>query len=202
MWGFLRRNKFSIKPRLVFDTAGGTTKRRVPHPPGFPVRLGGVNEPHAAFLKESRTRCHGWGRAVGNPGPLRSWQRVGYATVGIEIGGIPPFAKSAKDEAPGDLVRCRGQEMPRFISRGSATPADDFTESRMQFDGTTKLHRKSGFGLTPIAKRLESILNAGVTRSADPIGFARMAPKDAFRLGPFSSGPRISEICGIRDRTA
>ena len=67
MWGFLRRNKFSIKPRLVFDTAGGTTKRRVPH-------------------------------------PLRSWQRVGYATVGIEIGGIPPFAKSAKGGAPRGFV--------------------------------------------------------------------------------------------------
>jgi hypothetical protein len=26
---------------------------------------------------------------------------VGYATVGIEIRGIPPFAKSAKDGAPG-----------------------------------------------------------------------------------------------------
>jgi hypothetical protein len=42
----------------------------VPHPPGFPVRLGGVNELHAAFLIESRTRCHGWGCAVGNPGSL------------------------------------------------------------------------------------------------------------------------------------
>jgi hypothetical protein len=92
MWGFLRRNKFSIKPRLVFDTAGGTTKRRVPH-------------------------------------PLRSWQRVGYATVGIEIGGIPPFAKSAKGGHPGDLLRCRGQEMPRFISRGSATPVDDLRKA-------------------------------------------------------------------------
>jgi hypothetical protein len=28
-------------------------------------------------------------------------QRVGYATVGIEIRGIPPFAKNAKDGAPG-----------------------------------------------------------------------------------------------------
>jgi hypothetical protein len=65
---FLRRNKFSIKPRLVFGPAGSTTKRRVPH-------------------------------------PLRSLQRVGYATVGIEIRGIPPFAKSAKDGAPGDLLR-------------------------------------------------------------------------------------------------
>jgi hypothetical protein len=35
------------------------------------------------------------------PHPLRSLQRVGYATVGIEIRGIPPFAKSAKDGAPG-----------------------------------------------------------------------------------------------------
>jgi hypothetical protein len=58
--GFLIRDKFSIKPRLVFGTAGSTTKRRVPH-------------------------------------PLRSLQRVGYATVGIEIRGIPPFAKGAKD---------------------------------------------------------------------------------------------------------
>jgi hypothetical protein len=58
--GFLIRNKFSIKPPLVFGAAGSTTKRRVPH-------------------------------------PLRSSQRVGYATVGIEIRGIPPFAKSAKD---------------------------------------------------------------------------------------------------------
>jgi len=30
--GRLKRNKFSIKPRLVFGTAGSTTKRRVPHP--------------------------------------------------------------------------------------------------------------------------------------------------------------------------
>ncbi len=35
------------------------------------------------------------------PGPLRSSQGVGYATVGIEIRGIPPFAKAAKDGAPG-----------------------------------------------------------------------------------------------------
>jgi len=35
------------------------------------------------------------------PHPLRSSQRVGYATVGIEVRGIPPFAKSAKDGAPG-----------------------------------------------------------------------------------------------------
>ena len=34
---------------------------------------------------------------------MRCLQRVGYATVGIEIRGIPPFAKSAKDGAPGDL---------------------------------------------------------------------------------------------------
>jgi hypothetical protein len=38
------------------------------------------------------------------PHPLRFLQRVGYATVGIGIRGIPPFAKSAKDGAPGDLL--------------------------------------------------------------------------------------------------
>jgi hypothetical protein len=32
------------------------TNLRVPHPPGFPVEVGGVGEVHAAFLNESRTR--------------------------------------------------------------------------------------------------------------------------------------------------
>jgi len=35
--------------------------------------------------------------------------------------------------------------MPRFISRGSATPVDDFKESRMQLDNATNLDRKSGY---------------------------------------------------------
>jgi hypothetical protein len=65
-----KRNNSPIQPRLVFGTAGSTTKRRVPH-------------------------------------PLRSLQRVGYATVRIEIRGIPPFAKSAKDGAPGGLLHFR-----------------------------------------------------------------------------------------------
>jgi hypothetical protein len=31
-------------------------ERRVPHTPGFPVRLGGVDELHAAFIKENRMK--------------------------------------------------------------------------------------------------------------------------------------------------
>ena len=38
--GRSRRNKFSIKPRLVCGTAGSTTKRRVPHPLRFLQRVG------------------------------------------------------------------------------------------------------------------------------------------------------------------
>jgi hypothetical protein len=56
-------------------------------------------------------------------------QRMGYATVGIEILGIPPFAKNAKDGAPGDLLHF----LPRtrnasFHPCGSATPVDDFSD--------------------------------------------------------------------------
>ena len=47
------------------------------------------------------------------PHPLRSLQRVGYATVGIEIRGIPPFAKSAKDGAPGALSKNISKKGPR-----------------------------------------------------------------------------------------
>ena len=48
---------------------GWTEKKQQVPPlryPGFPVELGGVGELHAAFLTESRTRAHGWGRAVEN----------------------------------------------------------------------------------------------------------------------------------------
>jgi hypothetical protein len=34
--------------------------------------------------------------------------------------------------------------MPRFILRGSATPVDDFKESRIRFVDPTKPYRKSG----------------------------------------------------------
>jgi hypothetical protein len=49
---------------------------------------------------------------------------VGYATVGIEIRGIPPFAKNAKDGAPGDLLhflsgsRNAPFHIPRLINAG------------------------------------------------------------------------------------
>ena len=36
---------------------------------------------------------------------------------------------------------CRGQEMPRFISRGSATPVNDYKERRMNFAEPSKLNR-------------------------------------------------------------
>jgi hypothetical protein len=74
--GFLRKNKFSIKPSSVFGTAGSTTKRRVPH-------------------------------------PLRFLQRVGYATVGIEVRGIPPFAKA----------RRMGQQICCTFRPGTSSPA-------------------------------------------------------------------------------
>jgi hypothetical protein len=85
---------------LVFGTARSTVKRRVPHPPGFSVRLGGVNEPHAAFLRRKphtlpwlglrsrksgvlRAFCEGWDttnldtdRRVSHP--LQRTQRMGH----------------------------------------------------------------------------------------------------------------------------
>jgi hypothetical protein len=44
---------------------------------------------------------------------------VGYATVGIEVRGIPPFAKNAKDGAPEDLLHFlpRTRNVPFHTSR-------------------------------------------------------------------------------------
>jgi hypothetical protein len=40
--------------------------------PGFPVEVGGVDKPHAAFFTESRTRSHVQCCVAGNLGSLRS----------------------------------------------------------------------------------------------------------------------------------
>ena len=40
----------------------------MPHTPGFPVKLVGVDELHAAFLDESRTRGRCFVPRTGNPG--------------------------------------------------------------------------------------------------------------------------------------
>jgi hypothetical protein len=46
---------------------------------------------------------------------------VGYATVGIEIRGIPPFAKNAKDGAPEDLLHFLPRsEMFRTVGKETA----------------------------------------------------------------------------------
>jgi hypothetical protein len=50
----------------------------------------------------------------------------------------------------------RRRGFPDFL-RAALTESNDVrlssTESRMQFDGTTKLHRKSGFGLHQLRNR-------------------------------------------------
>ena len=57
---------------------------RVPHPPGFPVEVGGVGVLHAAFLIESRIE---FVKATKSDRKSRILQRVGYANVCIEILG-------------------------------------------------------------------------------------------------------------------
>jgi hypothetical protein len=65
-------------------------------PPGFPVWLSGVNEPHAAFLIESRTRCHGWGRAVGNPGSFAFFAKGGIPRISIPTVAYPTLCQERK----------------------------------------------------------------------------------------------------------
>jgi hypothetical protein len=72
------------------------------------------------------------------PHPLRFLQRVGYTTVGIEIRGIPPFAKSAKDGAPGDLLH--------FLQRTRNAP---FPPPRVGNDGGRLYGKPHKDSLTP-----------------------------------------------------
>jgi hypothetical protein len=75
------------------------TKKRVPHPPGFPVRLVGVNEVLAAFLKRKPHTQRWLGQCSRKSGvlePVRWVQGWDTTTVCIEIRGTPPFAKKTR----------------------------------------------------------------------------------------------------------
>ena len=60
-----------------------------------------------------------------------------------------PYRKSGGMGHPGICcTSCRGQEIPRFISRGSATLVDDFTESRTRGNGRYRV--VEGFAAQPL----------------------------------------------------
>ena len=55
-----------------------------------------VETPDAAFLKESRTRCHGGGRAVGNPGSFALFAKGGKPRISIPTVAYPTICKERK----------------------------------------------------------------------------------------------------------
>ena len=69
------RNKNATQNRVAFLLCKATSflinlsypLMRVPHTPGFPVKLSGFAELHAAFLNHSRTRCNQMSPRTGNP---------------------------------------------------------------------------------------------------------------------------------------
>ena len=89
------------------------------------------------------------------PHPLRLLQRVGYATAGIEIRGIPPFAK--KREGPFPTAR------PQLWQRVRLS----FKESRIRFVDPTRPYRKTG-GSPTIAFALAGLSAAAPFRE-DPL---------------------------------
>jgi hypothetical protein len=68
---------------------------------------------------------------------------------------------------------------PDFLQRGTSREqlcAAFFTESRMQFDGTTKPHRKSGFGLHQLRNRCIRRKTDSMSQASALAFFERMLP--------------------------
>ena len=90
--------------------------RGIPHP-GFPVRLVGVDERHAAFLDESRTRGRCLMPRTGNPGISRKTSEMWGTRRSLEVEG-PSFVRG-----PGPVVRIDfgGKNIgARCVSRANA----------------------------------------------------------------------------------
>jgi hypothetical protein len=88
--------------------------------------------------------------------------------------------KIARSGFPWGKTTKRPLAFPDFLQRGTGReqlcPAF-FTESRMQFDGTTKLHRKSGFGLHQLRKRCSvRIRHSGVLKRTAQTNFLHIRP--------------------------
>jgi hypothetical protein len=70
--------------------------------PGFPIRLAGVGELHAAVLNESRIPGHWWRRVVGKPGFGRDDKGEGGASIRnqllVERTGSLHFGRDDKGE--------------------------------------------------------------------------------------------------------
>jgi hypothetical protein len=90
------------------------------------------------------------GAAYRKFGPLRSWQRVGYAAVGSRFVVSDPSQKSAKDGAPGNMLPCaRLPWWPRFMPRGrvrTQTLVLVEPELLLQWPGTGELSWTSVMG--------------------------------------------------------
>ena len=69
---------------------------------GFPVRLGGVNQLHAAFLIEGCTRDHG--RAVGNPGSFVLFAKGGIPRISMHTVAYPTLEPNKRVQ--GWAARC------------------------------------------------------------------------------------------------
>jgi hypothetical protein len=72
---------------------------RAAHTPGFPLKFVGVDELHAAFINESRTRGSCLVPRTGNPGislVFREMRRMNQESEG-KSSGIPHLAKNERD---------------------------------------------------------------------------------------------------------
>jgi hypothetical protein len=133
--------------RLVFGTAGSTTKRRVPHPLQFFAK-GGIRD------RRYRDSWHPTLRKK------REGPRISYCAAPALVACAAFYKESRmKFVDPTKLYRksggmghpgisctfCRGQEMPLFMPRGSATPVDDFAEKPHTRPCLRQRSRKSGY---------------------------------------------------------
>ncbi len=90
----------SEQMRAGFDVTGRRVQqihgRRVPHPPGFPIkRCRPAGYETGRFLSSAESATNPW-----VPHPSRFLRRVGYHESRYRPPRIPPFAKNAKDGAP------------------------------------------------------------------------------------------------------
>ncbi len=96
------KNKFSIKPRLVFGTAGSTTNRRVPHPLRFFAKGGiGDGRYRDSWYPTLRKKREGWGtRGLATPPALRVDLRHVAPTPGIHGDEAKPSPSPASSRIP------------------------------------------------------------------------------------------------------
>ena len=161
--------------------------------PGFPVDLGGVVEPHAAFLTESRTRGHGRSYVQEIRGGRVDVMQSSGGIISARSAAPEPVRTVLSGPAGGVIGACQVARWAGFeriigFDMGGTSTDVFFSDAAT---GGAQLTRESMVAGVPVSMPMLDIHTAGAGGGS----IARFDAGGMLRVGPESAGAQPGPIC-------